>query len=655
MLYSLARLLSKEIPVMKPTLRPRHLAALVLASVLYALGLSPATASPPKELQGRPAPSLTDNKYDHTGAPPPLRSVPVPMPHDLSKYIRDMRAAQILGKALFWDMQAGSDGFTSCATCHWHAGVDVRVRNTVSPHGPGKPTTNRFRGPNQQLTENDFPFRKFADVGNAKSKVLRDTSEVVGSQGVIRNDFVAVRPGNPVDAARGASAPVFNVNGVNTRQVTQRNTPSVINAVFNDRQFWDGRASRYFNGVNPFGETDPNARVWRYRDGKLSRVRILIDNSSLASQAVRPPNNDVEMAWNGRTFPELGRKILSLHPLALQKVDPEDSILGPWANTQGKGLGPATTYATLIRHAFLPEWWDSPETVDGGFTLMEANFALFWGLSIQTYEGILVSDRTPYDAYRSGNYWALSDSAKQGLEIFLNQGKCINCHSGSEFAGGTVSELRPIYSSERQLIERMEMGNGKNAVYDNGFYNIGVRPTEEDLGVGARGPFGPFSLSRRKQLGQDIGDPLSVKSGERLAIRGAVKTPTLRNIALTGPYFRNGGVHTLEEVVEFYARGGDFAEKNKDDLDPDIEVLNDILGNPKLIQALVDFMYALTDPRVEYQRAPFDHPELLIPHGHAGFTAGRATDSIITIPATGARGGARLKTFIEILADGIPN
>ncbi|NJL17054.1 MAG: hypothetical protein HC938_07545 [Nitrospira sp.] len=46
-----------------------------------------------------------------------------------------------------------------------------------------------------------------------------------------------------------------------TRRVEPRNTPSMINAVFYHRQFWDGRAENIFNGVNPLGARDPEARV----------------------------------------------------------------------------------------------------------------------------------------------------------------------------------------------------------------------------------------------------------------------------------------------------------------------------------------------------------------------------------------------------------
>ena len=50
-------------------------------------------------------------------------------PSNLSQYVRDQTALVVLGKALFWDMQAGSDCRLACATCHFDAGADHRVQN----------------------------------------------------------------------------------------------------------------------------------------------------------------------------------------------------------------------------------------------------------------------------------------------------------------------------------------------------------------------------------------------------------------------------------------------------------------------------------------------------------------------------------------------
>ena len=101
----------------------------------------------------------------------------------------------------------------------------------------------------------------------------------------------------------------------------------MINAVYNFDNFWDGRASFIFNGVNPFG----------FRD-RLSTLKQ-IDNGSCGTsicgspfkprvQAVGPATSNFEMSFENRTFPDVGKKMLSLRPLAKQLVHPEDSVLG---------------------------------------------------------------------------------------------------------------------------------------------------------------------------------------------------------------------------------------------------------------------------------------------------------------------------------------
>ena len=70
--------------------------------------------------------------------PNSLKTVAVPLP-SLTNYVKDTAAAIRLGKALFWDMQVGSDGQTACATCHFSSGVDPRLVNTINPGlNPGR-------------------------------------------------------------------------------------------------------------------------------------------------------------------------------------------------------------------------------------------------------------------------------------------------------------------------------------------------------------------------------------------------------------------------------------------------------------------------------------------------------------------------------------
>src|SRR4029077_6899986 len=102
-------------------------------------------------------------------------------------------------------------------------------------------------------------------------------------------------------------------NDVNTRQVTGRNAPTVINAAYNFRNFWDGRASNEFNGRNPFGRRDTDARIWvSDAAGSVSAIRIALKNASAASQAVGPALSDVEMSSTGRAFSDLGRKLFGI-------------------------------------------------------------------------------------------------------------------------------------------------------------------------------------------------------------------------------------------------------------------------------------------------------------------------------------------------------
>jgi len=629
--------------------------------------------------------SLTGGVHVSTGAPaiegtpvapPSLKTVPVPLPEQLGDFVRDKQAAIALGKALFWDTQAGSDGLVACASCHFQAGADTRITNQVNPGSDGAFDVGR---PNHTFALGDFPFHQFADPENRASSVIRSRNDVGGSAGVHGATFNDIRLGS----ARDNLTPLtpdplgFTVGGLNVRRVTGRNTPPAINAIFNIRNFWDGRANRRFNGRNPFGDADPDARVLRVNDlGGLERVHVSIDHASTASQAVGPPLSGVEMSGAGRTWLALGKKMLSLKPLANQAVRNDDSVLGPYAISGGKGL--STTYTDLIKAAFQPRWWDSKALVDANlnvigslardgkvtttrYTVMEANFSLFWGLAILCYESTLVSDDTPYDQFAEGNAGALTPQQRLGLKVFVKSGaSCIACHAGPEFTGAAFT-TRIDPARNEGVIERMIMGDHLPAVYDGGFYNIGVRKTADDIGLGALDPFGnPLSLARQEQL-----QPGSVQDNfmgpvdpaERIAADGAFKTPSLRNVELTGPYFHNGSVATLADVVEFYTRGGNFRDQNLHDLDPEIHRQADLAGHPMRQLALVAFLKALTDERVRWYKAPFDHPELTLNAGAPGSEisvladpriAGQAQDMRVTLPAIGRNGASTpLRPFLD--------
>ena len=180
----------------------------------------------------------------------------MPEPTGLGVYVRDSAALVVLGKALFWDVQVGSDGRTACATCHFHAGADRRRQNQLA--SPPGLTTDFPR--NQVLTTEDFPFHRFANPADNESAVTCDSRFVAGSAGLVAQTFVDIRPGNLNDLGSDpADSGVFSVGGVRLRQATARHAPSVINAVFNVRSFWDGRAREIFTGAIRAPSSPPQA------------------------------------------------------------------------------------------------------------------------------------------------------------------------------------------------------------------------------------------------------------------------------------------------------------------------------------------------------------------------------------------------------------
>lgn len=719
-----------------------------------------------------------------------LSTVPVPDVPNLSLYIRNKGAAIALGKALFWDMNAGSDGKQSCATCHFNAGADSRAVNQVSPGLKQQPVADSTfqlggpnAGPNYHLQISDFPIPK-------------QINDVISSAGVHASQFTGINLGNGTDNFIPGNPDPDGFNLPNTlggssitRKVEPRNTPSVINAVYNFRNFWDGRAQNDCNFLNPFGtrDQDPTHHLFHNVQSTLNGtiqnnmtvVKPTISNSALCSQALGPVLSPFEMSANGRNFWNLGVKMLSLQPLSQQLVDLHDSRLGVFSSQliAPGSLGLKISYLKLIQQAFQPVWWNSTDdvcvlpgsppveitllhksqlTCPSGwqqYTQAQYNFSLFWGLSIQLYESLLRSDQSKLDRFLlaadktvSNTVVATGDGTTQvfnftlaapvlsstifittsavsdgkddgegnivsdsqevdgfidyatgavsltfgtapalgdqvivsseripnnkmltpqellGMQLFQGKGKCSACHSGPEMTNASVANVTA------EPLERMLFTNsGAVKVYDDGFYNTGVRDTNEDLSLGAVDGFdNPLSMSSLLQ-NQVCFDPsiqimLPARTPENIPAapldcqdlinrRGNFKAPTVRGVELTAPFFHNGGQLTLLQVVDFYNRGGDFFNENITDLDPDIEPLGLTLPEE---QAIVAFMLTTTDSRVKFHRAPFDHPSLTISYGSPGGGVvtddgtGQSVDNFITIPAVGSMGYQQpLCTFQE--------
>jgi cytochrome c peroxidase len=144
--------------------------------------------------------------------------------------------------------------------------------------------------------------------------------------------------------------------------------------------------------------------------------------------------------------------------------------------------------------------------------------------SLGSFERTLLSGNSAFDQYEyGGNKQALNPAALRGLEIFRDarRGNCTACH--------TIGEHNALFT-------------------DFKFHNIGV------------GVNGDGEITDLGRFGQTKVD----------ATKGAFKTPSLRNVALTGPYMHDGSLKTLRDVVDFYAGGGN----SNPNLDKDMKPLH---------------------------------------------------------------------------------
>ena len=334
---------------------------------------------------------------------------------DLAEFVTDVDEAVALGKALFWDMQLGSDyGLksvdgktlgTACASCHYRFGADTRDRNTFAIAyqawdkfilGRDIAPAEDEEGPADPFTQRQIPFTPDGETAIESKRFTKWglgllQHELVGSQGIQKRLFTGFGDSG-VETYSSIGRPawgylahnMFGQGDKSTRQVTRRNSPSVINSVFNDRQFHDGRAESTFNGFSIFGDFDKRIILKKAMldpDGKLLSyhpVSVALVNASLASQAVGPVVNDVEMSYSGRTFHDIAMRLLCAQPLACQITDTTDSLLRRYVRqeivqkpdeaaccTTLPGLydpsrpGTPLTYRDWIKKAFRKEWWEN--------------------------------------------------------------------------------------------------------------------------------------------------------------------------------------------------------------------------------------------------------------------------------------------------------
>jgi cytochrome c peroxidase len=270
-------------------------------------------------------------------------------------------------------------------------------------------------------------------------------------------------------------------------RVGQRNSPTILNALYNTTQFWDGRAV------------------------------------TLEQQAALPIVNSVEMGQ-----PNLDAAVA--------------------------GIAAIPQY----RQAFQSAFGSAPNGTD----LVRA---------IAAYERTQVAFDSPFDHYIAGERNAIDPAARRGWELFNGRARCNKCHALSDKTRDTTNFT------------------------DNDFHNIGVLIVRHNVVVLAKQAQQMLASADaaavdRAAIQTDmsaLGRFLVTKKESDIA---AFKTPNLRNLLLTAPYFHDGSQATLWDVVDHYNKG---AGLNNPYLDEDIVPL---ALNEREIDDLVAFMASLTSP-----------------------------------------------------------
>ncbi len=166
--------------------------------------------------------------------------------------------------------------------------------------------------------------------------------------------------------------------------------------------------------------------------------------------------------------------------------------------------------------------------------------------AIAAFERTLVSNNSPFDQWVKGDSGALTQNQINGFKLFVDseKGNCAVCHSAPNFT-------------------------------DNGFHNLGLASFGQE----------------KPDVGRYAKVPIKL-------MKGAFKTPTIRDITLSAPYFHDGSASTLDKVMVHYIKGGEV----KTNLSPNLKVLS--LTN-KETSDIIAFMQSLTTPP-----EPFNLPVL---------------------------------------------
>ena len=157
---------------------------------------------------------------------------------------------------------------------------------------------------------------------------------------------------------------------------------------------------------------------------------------------------------------------------------------------------PFTSPEAVVRLGNIPDYQEPFQRVFGSAVTAEGV-----AQALAAYTRTVLSGHAAYDRFQAGDRQALSEAAQRGLRLFEGEARCTRCHSGFNFT-------------------------------DEDYHNLGIGMDQATPDLG------------RATVTQDDADT------------GAFKTPTLRDVARSGPYMHDGSLATLEQVVDLYAQGG---------------------------------------------------------------------------------------------------
>ena len=369
-----------------------------------------------------------------------------------------------------------------------------RSTEKVSPKGPTTPEADTLAQPKSlqqvgvpvQLTQQAVP----ADNPQTSEKISLGQKLFFDRRLSVDGTVSCSTCHNPDLAFTDRKSTSVGIKG----RVGQRNAPTILNALYNKTQFWDGRVN------------------------------------TLEEQATLPIVNAVEMG-----HPNLDAAVAQI------------ASIGEYQQAFQRVFGRPPNSPDLLR-------------------------------AIASYERTQVSFDSPFDHFIAGDKNAIDDSAKRGWELFNTQARCNKCHA--------------LTDTQRDV----------TVFTDNDFHNIGIGIIRHNVVALARQAeqlikSGDTAAIDRAAIQTDmsaLGRFLITKKEKDIA---SFKTPDIRNVLVTGPYFHDGSQETLWDVIDHYNKGDGLQNPY---LDEDIQPLA-LTENE--IDDLVNFMASLTSAIYKEQGA----------------------------------------------------